>query len=388
MATLEQLLDGPISNIYSNSIPLATTHQSTSSSTTSTTPFVAYAAPPPQAGQRKAAPSQKELVELYNSIAGRWVAEPYDQMDQSIQNETYSPPVSWALSTTTQSMTSTRRVETQTTIQLNRDKQQEAPIGWEVNTTFATNTGHFIGNIDQDGVSVRCFAGIGPVGYQGSQTISFSGEEDSTVHNFSWSPASSLALGYKYQSSPQATVQIFSAATKVDTVGLGLETTFMQGNIVLNGKVAKKWYLFPTPDVRRGDDATAEMQQAQRTMSKSQILTSATLSNMGDVGVGIASKVGWKAIRDFALSTRVSLAQGRVDVRGAMSIFVLGRRLKFFFDNSGSLSLLARFGVWGDSNLDVEAKLEFNPIQAWAAGEMPVLGAKLNWNLPVAMDAI
>jgi hypothetical protein len=391
MSTLEQLLEGPIHQIYSTSTQppqytSQTTQQPQQPQQTPTIFQTAHAAP--AQGQRQAAPSQKELVASYNQAINRWVAEPYEQMDGSVPNETYSQEGTWALSVTSQSMTSTRRLETQATIQLNRAKQQEAPIGWELSTTFGTNSGHFVGTIDQDAIGVRCFASIGPVSYQGQQNISFGGDEDSTVHSFGYQPYQTLALGYKYQQFPQATVQAFTASTKVDTVGLGLETTFVQGNIVLTGKMSKKWHFFPTPDLRRGDDATAEMQRIGQNIYKSQITTSASVSNTGDLAVNIGSKIGWKALRDFAVSSKFSLAQGKLDLRGVLTFFLLGRRAKLHFDQDGSFTLSGSCGVWGDSNLDLEGKFEINPIQMYVGGQMPVLSAKLNWNVPLPQDMI
>eukprot|EP00461_Guttulinopsis_vulgaris_P004358 UN04360 len=281
MDSLTQLLSGSLKDIYSAN--------------------VAHAAPrggSPQQGQRPA-PTASDLVDVYNNISGRSHLEGYDDMDRAVQNETYAQEGTWGLSITHGISDATKRVETQAAIQLNRAKQQEAPIGWELSSTFMAASGHFIGSLDQDGIAVRVFTGIGPVSYQGNHQISYGGDEDSTGHTFSYQPREFLNLGYKYQAFSQGTQQTFSASTKIDTIGLGLETTFAQGNIICAAKIAKKWYFFATPDVKRGEDATEELQKAERNITKSQVLTAASVNTMGDITVNLLSKIGLLFIRDF-----------------------------------------------------------------------------------------
>lgn len=342
----------------------------------------------PRGGQQRPAPTPKDLVQFYDSLSGRTHVDGYEDIDRPVQNETWNQEGTWGLSVTNTMADATKRIETSAAIELNRSKQTEAPFGWELSSTFMTQSGHFIGSADQDGVTVRIFTGIGPFQYQGNLVYSWGGDEDSTVHTISCTPKPYLNLGYKYQGHSQGSQQTFSAATKIDTINLGLETMFAQGNTVLSGKIAKKWFLFTAPKVKRGDDVTEEIQRAERQVTRSMMLTAMSLNSMMDMTFSFMTKFGAWWFRDFALLARVSTSQGKVDVKGATSFIALQRRVKMCVDSEGSFAFGTKFGVWGDSCLDVESKLEFNPIQLFQAAQLPVFSAKLNWNVPHAQDLI
>lgn len=207
-------------------------------------------------------------------------------------------------------------------------------------------------------------------------------------HTISCTPQPYLNLGYKYQGHSQGSQQTFSAATKIDTINLGLETMFAQGNTILSAKIAKKWFLFTAPKINRGDDVTEEIQRAERQVTRSMMLTAMSINSMMDMTLSILTKFGLWWFRDFALLARISNSQGKVDVKGATSFMALQRRVKLFFDSEASFALATKFGVWGDSGLDLESKFEFNPIQLFQAAQLPVLSAKLNWNVPHAQDLV
>lgn len=129
---------------------------------------------------------------------------------------------------------------------------------------------------------------------------------------------------------------------------------------------------------------TIELQEAQLVLDRTEIQTSASLSSTGELGINLATQIGWKAIREFAITAKCALVQGMIDFRAMFGFFLFGRRARLFLDQDGSIQINSRFDVFRDGQYQADLNFECNPIEMIYSGQTPTISAQLFVNVPLS----